>query len=159
LSDLFQNFKICTNGRNFKQVATLLQVSFLAALGTLNTAIINPAYVPLGTEFGVGSVVASYQTTVVIALNGVGPFLWVPLANKYGRRPVYVFTTLLGFVSALACGFTNDFTQLLICRVFNGLFPSAMALGAITVVDMFFIHQRYGAAFFPERWASRLMAT
>lgn len=124
------------------KIGILVQACLLAALGTLNTAIINPAYSPLAKEFHITTVTASYQTTVVIALNGVGPFLWVPLANKFGRRPVYLFTTLLGFASALGCAFTKTFGQLIAARVINGLFPCALALGATTVADLFFYHQR-----------------
>ncbi|PMD27634.1 MFS general substrate transporter [Hyaloscypha hepaticicola] len=122
--------------------AILIQVCLLAAIGTLNTAIINPAYGPLAKEFHITTVRASYQTTVVIALNGVGPFLWIPLANVYGRRPVYLFTTLLGFGSALGSAYAKNFNQLIVARVFNGLWPAAMALGPATVVDLFFYHQR-----------------
>lgn len=114
----------------------------MAALGTLNTAIINPAYKPLAAEFGITTVQAGYQTTVVIALNGIGPFLWIPLANVYGRRPVYLFTTVLGFASALGSAYAQNFGQLILARVFNGFFPVAMALGPSTVVDLFFFHQR-----------------
>ncbi|KAH8655404.1 MFS general substrate transporter [Xylariales sp. PMI_506] len=124
------------------KVAVLAQVSLLAALGTLNTSIINPAYTPLAKEFGITTVRASYQTTVVIALNGIGPFIWIPIANVYGRRPVYLFTTLLGFASALGCAYAKSFGQLILARVFNGFFPAAMALGPAAVVDMFFFHQR-----------------
>jgi multidrug resistance protein len=120
----------------------LIQVCLLAAIGTLNTAIINPAYGPLAKEFHITTVRASYQTTVVIALNGVGPFLWIPLANVYGRRPVYLFTTLLGFGSVLGSAYAKNFNQLIAARVFNGLWPAAMALGPATVVDLFFYHQR-----------------
>ena len=56
---------------------------------------------------------------------------------------MYLFTTALGFASALACAFTKNYSQLLVARVFNGFFPSAMALGAVTVADLFFFHQRY----------------
>lgn len=66
---------------------------------------------------------------MVIALNGIGPFLWIPLANVYGRRPVYLFTTLLGFGSALGSAYAKNFNQLIAARVFNGLWPAAMALG------------------------------
>lgn len=59
------------------KVGVLIQVCILAALGTLNTAIINPAYVPLAKEFDITTVEASYQTTVVIAVNGIAPFFWV----------------------------------------------------------------------------------
>lgn len=120
----------------------MLQVCLLAALGTLNTSIINPAYGPLSKDFGISTVTASYQTTVVIALNGIGPLLWIPLAQAYGRRPIYLVTTMLGFVSALGCGFTHNFGQLLGARVVNGFFPAAMALGPMTIVDLFFYHQR-----------------
>jgi len=90
------------------QITILLQVCILGALGT---AIINPAYGPLSKEFHITKVRASYQTTVVIALNGIGPFLWIPPANVYGRRPVYLFTTLLGFASALGSAYSKNFNQ------------------------------------------------
>lgn len=79
---------------------------------------------------------------MVITLNGIGPFIWVPLANVYGRRPVYLFTTLLGFVSILGSAYARTYGQLIGARVVNGLFPAAMALGPSTVVDCFFFHER-----------------
>ncbi|RAO72324.1 uncharacterized protein BHQ10_008336 [Talaromyces amestolkiae] len=124
------------------KIAILIQVCLLASLGTLNTAIINPAYGPLAAEFGITTVRASYQTTVVIALNGIGPFIWIPLANVYGRRPIYLLTTLIGFASALGSAYSKNFTQLIVARVFNGLWPAALGLGPATVVDLFFYHQR-----------------
>ncbi|GAB7351598.1 hypothetical protein MBLNU459_g2219t1 [Dothideomycetes sp. NU459] len=122
--------------------ACLVQVGLLAALGSLNTAIINPAYTPMAKELDITVQRASYQTTVCIALNGIGPFFYVPLANVYGRRPAYLFTTFLGFVSALGSSYAQSFGQLLVARVFNGLFPVAFSLGAVTCVDLFPIHQR-----------------
>ena len=85
---------------------------------------------------------ASYQTTIVIAINGVAPFLYIPLANVYGRRPLYLFCTLLGFATALGCAYAKTFGQLLVARAFNGFMSVAFALGAATVVDLFFFHQR-----------------
>lgn len=82
------------------------------------------------------------NSTVVITPNGIEPFLWMPLANLYGRRPVYLFAALLGFASALGSGYAKNSGQLIAARIFNGLFPAAMALGAATVVGMFFFHQR-----------------
>lgn len=125
-----------------QQIVVLIQVCLLAALGTINTAIINPAYSQLAQDFDITIVEASYQTTVVIVLNGIGPFIWVPLANVYGRRPIYLFTTLLGFVSILGSAYARTYGQLIGARVVNGLFPAAMALGPSTVVDCFFFHER-----------------
>lgn len=119
-----------------------MQVAVLAGLGGMNTAIINPAYEPMSEALGISEIRASYQTTIVIAINGVAPFLWLPLANVYGRRPVYLFCTLLGFASALGCAYAKTFGQLLVARAFNGFMPVAFTLGAATVVDLFFYHQR-----------------
>ena len=124
------------------KIMILTQVSLLAALGGLNTATVNPALNDLAEEFGITTVRASYQTTVCIALNGVAPWLWIPFANKYGRRPVYLFTTFLAFASILGCSYATSFATLVVARVFNGLFPVAFALGASTVTDLFFAQQR-----------------
>ncbi|KAJ7134234.1 MFS general substrate transporter [Mycena epipterygia] len=131
---------------NFPQwlkIAVLLQVSFIAGLGPLNQAVINPAYVPLAAHFHKTTVVASYQTTIAIALAGVGSFLWVPLANTYGRRPVLLFTTLLAAASSLGSGKAQTWTQLIGTRVLNGIGTSSFfTLGAGMVADCFFLHER-----------------
>lgn len=129
------------------KVFVLLQVSILSALGFYNAAIINPAYSELGTQFGISTITASYQTsvslrvsrliesktnnielynrTLSIATNGICPFLWIPFANTFGRRPVYLAATLLGVLSALGCAYAQNFGQLVGLRILNGLFPVA----------------------------------
>ncbi|KAK0267592.1 hypothetical protein LTR91_025115 [Friedmanniomyces endolithicus] len=96
----------------------------------------------MAKDLHISVVHASYQTTVVIAINGLAPFLFIPLANVYGRRPLYLFCTLLGFGTSLASAYAKTFSQLLAARAFNGFMPVAFALGAATVVDLFFFHQR-----------------
>ncbi|KAJ7255451.1 MFS general substrate transporter [Mycena haematopus] len=131
---------------NFPQwlkIAVLLQVSFLAGLGPLNQAMINPAFVPLAAHFHVSTVVASYQTTIAIAFAGIGSFVWVPLANTYGRRPVLLFTTLIAAASSLGSGKALTWSQLIATRVLNGLGTSSFfTLGAGMVSDTFFLHER-----------------
>lgn len=55
---------------------------------------------------------------------------------------MYLFCTLLGFVTALGSAYAKSFSQLLAARAFNGFMPVAFTLGAATVVDLFFFHQR-----------------
>ena len=124
------------------KVFVLIQVSLLSSLGGINVAMINPAYVSMAKDLHISTVKASYQTTICIVLAGVAPFFWVPVSNKYGRRPVLLGTTLLAFVSILGSAYAKTFSQLIAARVFNGLFPAAFALGPAVVVDMFFVHQR-----------------
>ncbi|KAF7307688.1 MFS general substrate transporter [Mycena kentingensis (nom. inval.)] len=125
------------------KIGILLQVSWLAGLGPLNQAVVNPAYVPLAAHFHKTTVVASYQTTIAIAFAGIGSFLWVPLANTYGRRPVLLFTTLLAAASSLASGKATTWSQLIGTRILNGIGTSSFfTLGAGVVADTFFLHER-----------------
>lgn len=112
-------------------------------MATLNVAIINPAVVPLSQEFSIAHVTATYQTTVAIGMSALGPLLFTPFANVYGRRPVYLLTVLIGFASAVGSATATSFATLIVARAFNGFGPSAaLALGAGTVVDLFYEHQR-----------------
>ncbi|KAJ7759138.1 MFS general substrate transporter [Mycena metata] len=131
---------------NFPQwlkIAVLLQVSFLALLGPLNQATINPAFVPLAAHFHVTTVVASYQTTIAIAFAGIGSFIWVPIANTYGRRPVLLLTTIVSAATSITAGKAQTWGQLIATRVLNGLFTSSFfTIGAGVVSDCFFLHER-----------------
>ncbi|EIM91357.1 MFS general substrate transporter [Stereum hirsutum FP-91666 SS1] len=120
----------------------LLQVGLLATLGNFNVSAINPASSQLAEEFGISTVTASYQTTAALAMNGLGPFLFLPIANAWGRRPVYLFTTFIGFCSALGAAYAQSYPQLIGARIVNGSFPVAMSLGVGTITDIFFLHQR-----------------
>ncbi|KIY02001.1 uncharacterized protein Z520_02139 [Fonsecaea multimorphosa CBS 102226] len=121
----------------------LLQVSFLAFLGPMAGAIVNPAFVPLSKRFDITVVQASYELTVYIVAAGVGPLFTVPLANVYGRRPVYLFGNLLAAVTNIAAGYCNTWTGIMVTRVFNGIGAgSPGAIGAATVCDLYFLHER-----------------
>ncbi len=50
----------------------------------------------------------AYFFTTTALLQGIGNFIWVPVANKYGRRPTYVISYLIYTVRrADLCGPTN----------------------------------------------------
>ncbi|OCT53997.1 MFS general substrate transporter [Cladophialophora carrionii] len=121
----------------------LLQVSFLAFLGPMAGAIVNPAFVPLSKEFNITVVQASYELTVYIVFAGIGPLFTVPLANVYGRRPVYILGNLLAAVTNIAAGYCNTWTGIMVTRAFNGIGAgSPTAIGAATICDLYFMHER-----------------
>lgn len=49
--------------------------------------------------FGPAVAKITYFFTTTALLQGVGNFIWVPIANKYGRRSTYVFSYAIYFVS------------------------------------------------------------
>lgn len=121
----------------------LVEVSFLAFLATLNVAIINPAVVPLSDEFRISHVKGTYQTTIAIGTSALGPLMFTPFANVYGRRSAYLLSILIGFASAVGSASAKSFGTLILARALNGFGPSAaLGLGAGTVVDLFYMHER-----------------
>jgi MFS family permease len=115
----------------------------LAFISNLNVAIINPAVIPLSAEFDIAPVTGTYQTTVTIGMGALGPLAFAPFANVYGRRPAYLLSAFIGFASALGCAKAKTYGTLVLARAFNGFGQSAaFGLGAGTVVDVFFMHER-----------------
>jgi MFS family permease len=112
-------------------------------MGPMSAAVINPAFVPLGKTFKITTVQASYELTVYIIFAGVGPLLISPLANVYGRRPVYLLGNLLAGITNIIAGHCTTWNGILITRVFNGIGAgSNVAIGGATICDLYFMHER-----------------
>ncbi|KZV79773.1 MFS general substrate transporter [Exidia glandulosa HHB12029] len=121
----------------------LAQVSVMALLGQFSSAAVNPAFVDLAREFQITTVQASYQTTVASVCTCLQSLMWIPLANVYGRRPVYLLSTLMTGLTALGSARAPSYGALVATRVLNGIGYSApIALGAGVVVDIFLLHER-----------------
>lgn len=68
------------------------------------------------------------------AAQGTGNFLWVPLANKYGRRPVYVISYAGYLAAALWLIFERHFAGFLLGRILLGFGAGAAeTLAPITI--------------------------
>jgi len=120
-----------------------LQISLLAFLGNFSAAVINPAYVALGQAFHNTTVQASYQLIVFILFNGVGPLAIIPLANVYGRRPIYLGGILLAGVTNIIAGNCTTWGGVLTTRAFNGMASGCtVAIGGATICDIYFLHER-----------------
>jgi MFS family permease len=107
--------------------------------------------VTLAMEFGNGdprdlsdSITAvAYFISACNLMQGAGNILWMPLANKYGRRPVYIISWLmcLGFVawSAVATSYASELAS----RIMVGFSAGASeCIAPITLAEIFFLHER-----------------
>lgn len=72
-----------------------------------------------------------------------GCIFMVPLAKRYGRRPVYIFTTLLMLATAIWGARMETIGDMIGLNVVGGFAGSINeALFQVTVSDLFFVHQR-----------------
>ncbi|KAK7719448.1 hypothetical protein SLS63_010086 [Diaporthe eres] len=121
----------------------LFQVSYLAFLGPFTQAVINSAFVPVSKSFHISVTTASYCTNVAILGAGIAPLFLAPIANVYGRRPVFLVVTAVGVASHAASAAAATWSGVLVARFFVGVGTSAgMGIGAACVADMFFMHER-----------------
>lgn len=81
-------------------------------------------------------------------LQGVSNLVWVPLLNRYGRRPVYLASLTLYFFMILGAGLAKTYAGELTTRTLLGIGAGAgECLAPVTITDVFYLHQRgYGMA-------------
>ncbi|KAI1178762.1 MFS general substrate transporter [Nemania sp. FL0916] len=86
--------------------------------------------------------VAYFFTSTALA-QGTGNFLWVPLATKFGRRPVYIISYAIYLTAAVWLVFEKHYGRFLVGRILLGLGSGAAeTLAPITIADVFFLHER-----------------
>ncbi|KAJ6151206.1 major facilitator superfamily domain-containing protein [Penicillium chermesinum] len=106
--------------------------------------LLGSAFVPLAAEFGVS--LATFTSAVqggAIAAIAVGSLVFNSLAVKYGKRPVYLGTTIGLLVSCFWGAATTSFPSFVASRVFCGLCMAPMeALVPASIADVWFVHER-----------------
>ncbi|KAJ6617708.1 MFS general substrate transporter [Mycena sp. CBHHK59/15] len=110
--------------------------SIVAFFGTFALASSNPAYAQIGLALGVTAIQASYIGTISIAAAGIGSFVWAPISNVYGRRPVLIFSQAI----AIAAGFGSAFAKSEVLRR-PGVASGNVVTFAI-ISDVFCLHER-----------------
>lgn len=104
-----------------------------------------PAFYPLSIEFGKTMTETSNLLLWPILVLGLFNFWWVPLANYFGKRLIFVFCSLLLCLSYLWGALAKSFDSLLWSNIIAAFAGSASeALAASIVNDIFFLHERAG---------------
>ncbi|PQE30651.1 putative mfs-multidrug-resistance transporter protein [Rutstroemia sp. NJR-2017a WRK4] len=117
-------------------------ITLLVAVATLAVSFVSSAYTggvdKIMMEFNVGTEVVTLGVSLFVLGFAIGPLLWAPLSELYGRQVLFLGTYLaLTAFNAGAAGSQNIQT-LLILRFFAGAFGSSPLTNAGGVIaDMF----------------------
>ena len=85
-----------------------------------------PALHNMATDLGISTDVASQlQLAIYVLALGLGPLLFGPLSEIYGRVRVMRYSNLMFLAFNLGCGFAQTSSQMLALRFFAGLCGSA----------------------------------
>ncbi|OWY27387.1 multidrug effflux MFS transporter [Herbaspirillum robiniae] len=116
----------------------VVMLGVLAALPPLAIDIGLPAIPNLQAGFGISIGEATQTLTVFLLGFSIGPVLFGPLSDRYGRKPVLLFGVGLFSLAAFACALASTIGQLLAVRFAQGIAAgAAAALPAAIVRDVF----------------------
>lgn len=70
-------------------------------------------------------------------------FVWTPLTNVYGRRPVTIVSQVFAILGNVGSANSKTYSALLGTRALNGIgMAGMMSVGTACLNDMFFLHER-----------------
>ncbi|KFA61707.1 hypothetical protein S40285_03474 [Stachybotrys chlorohalonatus IBT 40285] len=94
-------------------------------------------------EFDVSEELALASISLFVVGFGVGPMVFAPLSEVYGRRIIYGSTLLLAVVFIIPCAVAENIETLLVCRAIGGIaFSAPMTLVGGTLADLWRSEER-----------------
>lgn len=108
-----------------KKTTTTLVYGFIAMAATFASSVYSSAVNVIAEEFGVSSIVSTLGISLLLAGFGVGPLIWGPISEVYGRKQAVLLPFFVSAMFAFGAGAAKDFQTLMICRFFQGFFGSA----------------------------------
>lgn len=107
------------------------------------SSVIAPGTKQIKEQFHIGTVTAILLITLYVVGFAVGPVVWGPGSEMYGRK-IPLVVGMFGFtVFAFACATAKDFQTLAISRFFMGAFGcTTLVVGPSISADLFTVTQR-----------------
>lgn len=127
--------------------ATKWAIAILVGLHTLTVSFVSSAYTGgaegVMRDFHVNEVIFTLGLSLFVLGFALGPLLWAPFSELYGRQPIFIIT--FGALAAFTAGAagSQNIATLVILRFFAGAFGSSPLVNAGGVLaDLFNARQR-----------------
>lgn len=76
-------------------------------------------------EFGISQEVGTLTVSLFVCGYCVGPLIWGPLSEQYGRRPIFIISFFIYMCFQIGCALSQNITSILIFRFLGGTFAAA----------------------------------
>ncbi|KAI0521149.1 major facilitator superfamily domain-containing protein [Xylaria bambusicola] len=127
----------------WRRDCALLSLGLFSMVGGGITPIIAAGFTDVAHDFNVDISQVSLTTGLYMLGLGLGCVIFSPTAILYGKRPVYLFGSILFILSAVWCALSPSFTSLILARIFQGIAVSPVeCLPSATIAEIFFLHER-----------------
>lgn len=107
----------------------ILFIALLSAFAPISTDLYLPALPGMSDYFHVTGEIANLTLILFFIFFSLGMFVWGPLSDKYGRRPILITCLVIYIISSFGCAISLDIWYLIVFRIFQAIGGS----GAITV--------------------------
>ena len=107
----------------------LVFLGLLTAFGPFVTNMYLPALPSMVNWFDTSTSLVQFSLTSCMVGLAVGQLLFGPMSNRYGRKPVLLWTLLFFILSTLLCLFSNHIYVFVIFRLLQGI----SAAGSIVI--------------------------
>ncbi|KKA29566.1 hypothetical protein TD95_001654 [Thielaviopsis punctulata] len=125
----------------FKWYCTMV-VAVTCFVVAFASSVITPGITGVSERFNVSDEVSLLTITVFVVGFGVGPMVFAPLSEIYGRRPVGA-TLFLAVVFIIPCAVAKNIGTLIVCRAIDGIaFSAPMTLVGGTLADLWANEER-----------------
>lgn len=108
-----------------KKVLTTMMYGLTTMSATWASSAYSAGTEQIAHEFHVGSQVAVLGTTLFLFGFGLGPLLWAPLSEVFGRRVAVLTPMFVAICFSFGSATAKDFQTLMITRFFGAFFASA----------------------------------
>ncbi|KAK4185555.1 major facilitator superfamily domain-containing protein [Podospora australis] len=117
---------------------TIITITSIGSFAvTHGSAIYTASYEQMNAEFHTSRLVATIGLSLYVLGIALGPF-WSPLAEFYGRRPIYLASFVAFIIWLIPSAVAKNIETMLVARFFQGLAGSAfLSVSGGTVSDMF----------------------
>ena len=111
-----------------------LLLGLLVGLSAFGMDMYLPTLPGMARDLAAGSGAAQLTITTYLLGLAAGLFVWGPVSDRYGRKPVLVFGLALFFASSLACSMAQSMQEVAIWRMAQGIGMSSGPVIARSVV-------------------------
>ncbi|CAK7212877.1 hypothetical protein SEUCBS140593_001656 [Sporothrix eucalyptigena] len=108
-----------------KKIVTTMVYGFVTMTATWASSAYSAGTAEVAAEFLVSEEVATLGTALFLMGFGVGPLLWAPLSEVYGRRLAVLTPMFVAVCFSFGSATSKDFQTLMLTRFFGAFFASA----------------------------------
>ncbi|KAI9371207.1 major facilitator superfamily domain-containing protein [Aspergillus egyptiacus] len=132
---------------SFGKKATTTVLYGLTTMGaTWASAIYSTGSAEVSSQFGVGEEVSTLGTSLLLFGFGLGPLVWAPLSELYGRRRAVLIPYFIAAIFSFGSATAKDLQTLMLTRFFTGFFGSAPVTNTGGVLSDIWSAEERGAA-------------